>query len=432
MSLRLKIFISSLLSALIVAAGSTWLFSKTWVELAQSYGLLSIEARLANLSENSDFKDSGEWAMTMEFAPHSADRHAQWFQAPVDQSTPEALKKIEMSLFTSISRTNLRSGSFEITLKSGEHETPYFVVFRSSAKLGEENKINVAGTKAQLSLNELSPLAAPFLGFLVLALGISAFIAWGISLVLERSYTLLERALENIGAGRLTKLNLPTSKDPAVQRISRALQSMVTVLQNQENEIAKVSALALEDPMTKIPNFRSFNVYVDKLLTDKSSVVASKTLLVIIDLDFFKKVNDNHGHQVGDFVLKEAAKLIKNNIRYPNERSPDRVPDFCARYGGEEFVAIFNDVAMEDRQTPVLRILQAIKNAELQVPKDISSNGKSFTMKISASMGMALWDPKRFKEKDAWIKEADESLYAAKEGGRGRICAIYPEKAQWL
>jgi diguanylate cyclase (GGDEF)-like protein len=430
-SLRLKIFLSSLLSALIVAGGSTYLFSNAWVELAQGYGLLSIQERLSNLSESSQFSAGDEWAMTMQFDAQPVARKALWIQAPPGIKSPEALAKIEQTLYVSIAKTNLRAGSFELSLKLGEIETPYFVVFRSSSKLGEEGKVAVAGTQAQLSLRELSPLAAPFLGFLVVALAFSALLAYVISLFMNRSYTLFERALEDIGAGRLSKLRLPNSKDPAVQRISRALQSMVGTLEKQASEIAKVSALALEDPMTKIPNFRAFNVYVDKLLQEKASVAANSALLVIIDLDFFKRVNDTHGHQVGDFVLKEAAKIIKSNIRYPNERAPDRKPDFCARYGGEEFVAIFNDVPMEDRHSPVLRILRAIKAAELTVPKDISSDGKSFVMKISASMGIALWDSKRFKEKDAWIKEADESLYAAKEGGRGRICAIHPEKSQW-
>jgi diguanylate cyclase (GGDEF)-like protein len=420
-----------MLSALVVAGGSTWLFSNAWVDLARAYGLLSIQERLANLSEKSQFEGSGEWAATLMLESQPEARKTKWLQTPVGVSDPESLSKIEHVLFQSISETNLRAGSFELSLTSAGEETPYFVVFQSSSRLGEENRVAVAGTQAQIGLREISPLAAPFLGFLVGALTLAALLSFGISHILNRSYVLLERALENIGAGRLEKLDLPTFTDPSVHRISLALQNMVNMLQTKENQIEKISALAHEDPMTKIPNFRAFSNFIDTIVADRNPNNTNKTLLAIIDLDFFKKVNDAHGHQVGDFVLRETAKIIQANIRFPNERSPNRKSDFCARYGGEEFVAIFNDIAPETFHTPVQRILRAIKSAELPIPKEICSDGKAFVMKISASIGVSLWDPKRFQDKDAWIKEADDALYAAKEGGRGRICAISPEKTQW-
>jgi diguanylate cyclase (GGDEF)-like protein len=431
-SLRLKIFLCSLLSALIVAIGSTYIFSNAWVDLARAYGILSIQERLNYSSSESSFSNEGEWAVVLPYSSTDSQTPPQWIRKP--QGIPESsLGPLEQALRDNISRTNLLSGSFELKLKMRDSETPYFVVFKSGTRVGEENLVTVAGTQDQLGLLELTPFAAPFLGFVILALALSALASFGISYILNSSYTLLERALEDIGAGRFTKLKLPKSSDVAVKRITRALQSMASALEQKEDEIAKVSAMALEDPMTKIPNFRAFNDYTDKLLPVLAKNMASgkSSLLVIIDLDFFKKVNDTHGHQVGDFVLIEAAKIIKKNVREHNPRSPDRSVDFYARYGGEEFVAIFNDVDVEHFHVGPHRVLKAIKAAELPVPANISNDGKSFTMKLSASMGVAFYDPKKHKDKDTWIKEADDALYVAKETGRGRVCSISPEKKSW-
>lgn len=432
-SLRLKIFLASLLSALIVAAGSTYLFSNAWVDLAKAYGLINIQERLDRLSQDTRFADENEWALLMRINGDALTQGSEWIRKP-QGIAEENLLAIEKAIFNNIAKSNLLSGSFELTLTINQIETPYFVVFNNRNQLGQEGQVAVAGTQAQLDLNKLTPLAAPFLGFVFVALAIAAVLAFLISSLLNRSYTTLERTLEDMGAGRFSKLNFPKSDDPTVAKISRAIQGLAQALQSKEAMIEKVSALANEDPMTKVPNFRAFNNYVDNLIPQLKAQADTKNLssvLVIIDLDFFKKVNDTHGHQVGDFVLIEAAKAIKSNIREPNVRAPDRAADFCARYGGEEFVAVFNGVDTSKQHIGPARVLKAIKSLELTVPKEISSTGKSFQMKVSASLGIASWDNARHKDKDSWIKEADDALYEAKEGGRGRVVALHPTKQQW-
>lgn len=417
-----------------VAVGSTYLFSNAWVDLARAYGLINIQERLERLSKNTRFSEEGEWALVMKAGSNELHQDSEWIKKP-SFLAETSLSALEKAIYANISKSNLLSGSFEMNFKVNGVDSSYFVVFNSRPELGQEGQIAIAGTQAQLDLRKLSPLAAPFLVFLFLALLIAASLSFAISYLLNRSYTTLERTLEDIGAGRLEKLRFPKSQDPTVSKISRAIQGLVQALQQKEMMIEKVSALANEDPMTKVPNFRSFNNYVDTLvpqLKSGSSPEGISSVLVIIDLDFFKKVNDTHGHQVGDFVLIQAAKAIKTNMREANPKMPNRAADFCARYGGEEFVAIFNEVDSDQMETAPLRVLDAIRSLDLKIPPEISSTGKSFHMKISASLGIAYWDSKRHKDKDSWIKEADDALYTAKEGGRGRVAMVKPQAKQWV
>ncbi|NCN41899.1 diguanylate cyclase [bacterium] len=431
MSLRFKIFLTSLLSALIVAGGSIWLFSNSWVDLARSYGLLEIKSRLNALSVGTTEFKPGEWAVTFNLnSDATAAKNFTWHKKP--NNFPEnQLNILQKEISDSIAKTNLNEGSFEFTSpKTSLGKIPFFVVFQNSKALNQPNQILVAGTQDQLALERLSPLAAPFLIFVVVALLIAAIFSILFSNVLNKAYTTLERTLEDITAGRLDKLKLPESSDLSVQKITRAIKKLVETLDAKEQQIGEVPAMAHEDPMTKIPNFRAFNDYVKRQMPEIKASKELCTVLVIIDLDFFKKVNDNYGHQVGDFVLIHAARAIKSSVRHENPNS-DRRFDFCARYGGEEFVAIFNGVLLDQAHVGPQRILQAIRDMPLDIPAEISSTKKGFRMNVTCSMGMAVWDNSRHQDKDAWIKEADEALYAAKKGGRARLINLFPEQQEW-
>ncbi len=122
--------------------------------------------------------------------------------------------------------------------------------------------------------------------------------------------------------------------------------------------------------------------------------------VAILDIDFFKKINDTYGHLVGDEVLKSMSNLIKTNVR---------VEDIVARYGGEEFVIVFDRCNINDAQlkADILRMQVA-----RLFPNDI---------KITASFGVTCVDVDRHNSFDDTLKEADEALYKAKETGRNKV-----------
>lgn len=122
--------------------------------------------------------------------------------------------------------------------------------------------------------------------------------------------------------------------------------------------------------------------------------------VAILDIDFFKKINDTYGHLIGDEVLKSLSTLIKENIR---------AEDLLARYGGEEFVIVFDrcDIQNAQLKADILRM----QIARLY-PSDI---------KITASIGVTCIKPDIHRSFDDILKEADEALYKAKETGRNKV-----------
>jgi len=129
---------------------------------------------------------------------------------------------------------------------------------------------------------------------------------------------------------------------------------------------------------------------------------------VLCDIDLFKAVNDTHGHQAGDDVLKDFAKLVMNSTR--------KDIDWVARYGGEEFLIVLPGTSVPDAITVAEKIRLTIAAHPFEI-----ANG---TLKLSASFGVAAYDSMQALQSagvDTLIAEADRCLYCSKEAGRNRI-----------
>ncbi|MDO6721507.1 GGDEF domain-containing protein [Psychrosphaera sp. 1_MG-2023] len=156
------------------------------------------------------------------------------------------------------------------------------------------------------------------------------------------------------------------------------------------------------DPLTGAFNRRALTTDLDAALSS-SERNGSSQLLAILDVDYFKKVNDKHGHAAGDQVLKNFVSITKAHIR-----KYDRL----YRFGGEEFVLLIS--GMDNHQHRFIDNLRtAIKN-ELKTP-----DGKEITV----SFGVAPWV--LGTTADSWLNSADKALYQAKENGRD--CAVFSD-----
>ena len=124
------------------------------------------------------------------------------------------------------------------------------------------------------------------------------------------------------------------------------------------------------------------------------------TLLLIMDIDFFKQFNDNYGHEIGDEVLKKFVEAVKGAIRKD---------DYVIRWGGDEFIVILNNVAPKFQPEVADKIINAVRG--IQIPE---LEGRA---KVTSSMGFAYFDPSDEDAKSA-LARADEALYRAKEAGR--------------
>ncbi len=170
------------------------------------------------------------------------------------------------------------------------------------------------------------------------------------------------------------------------------------------NSVQETMELAIRDGLTGLHNRRYMDTHISSLF-DKAVARRKPFSVIITDIDYFKAVNDNHGHIVGDEVLKEFSRRLQRNIRNI---------DLACRYGGEEFV-----VVMPDTDIAFARVVAERIRTEIAIHPFVVSNGAK-QVPITISLGVASLSPGD-KRADFLIKRADDALYAAKNAGRNRV-----------
>ena len=128
----------------------------------------------------------------------------------------------------------------------------------------------------------------------------------------------------------------------------------------------------------------------------------------MIDIDFFKKVNDTYGHASGDAVLRGVASIIKSALRES---------DIPSRYGGEEFAVLLPYTHIDEAKIVGERLRKAVETSPIPI-NDENSDVKS--IHVTISMGLAEFNNKETGEE--LFERADKALYEAKESGRNRVC----------
>ena len=164
----------------------------------------------------------------------------------------------------------------------------------------------------------------------------------------------------------------------------------------------------LRDPMTGLNNRRFLEEYVDTLLASAQRRQAHLAILML-DLDYFKMVNDTYGHDAGDAVLKALAKVLRQSVRSS---------DLVIRYGGEEFLIILQDAEGKAADEVAENIRAHVEEMK------ISAGGTSLQKTISIGIADFPQDSETFWQA---VKFADVALYRAKETGRNRVVRFQPE-----
>lgn len=160
--------------------------------------------------------------------------------------------------------------------------------------------------------------------------------------------------------------------------------------------------MSVLDGLTGLYNRRQFEIGLEQEY-NRTKRHPSDFSLAILDIDFFKKVNDTYGHQYGDYVLKTVASLMKQAFRKT---------DLLYRYGGEELIMIMPETNIEGAIIPVQRLRRMIEEY------DFDYNGVK--SKVTVSIGLTM-NYQEFNSPADILKSADEALYKAKESGRNRV-----------
>lgn len=173
--------------------------------------------------------------------------------------------------------------------------------------------------------------------------------------------------------------------------------------QNEEAFDRELFEAATMDPLTKISNRRTF---FDRGLGELALARRNNFFVhtIMVDADHFKRVNDTWGHQCGDMVLKEIARLLKNE---------KRESDLLARYGGEEFVLLLAGIGPEDAKRSAERLRMAVERQRFCWNDTI--------IPVTISLGLASRQGQEIPSLEQMIAECDKLLYIAKENGRNQV-----------
>jgi diguanylate cyclase len=197
--------------------------------------------------------------------------------------------------------------------------------------------------------------------------------------------------------------------------LTREMQSSIVTLKGRldesrseieqlRSEVVKARTEARTDGLTGLMNRRGFEMTIAACLAATSATESGPSLLMV-DIDHFKKVNDNYGHVFGDKVLRAVAQIIQDNVKGK---------DTAARYGGEEFVVLLPDTPLAGAHQLAERIRGIVERCRIKRTTD-----QGAVANIMVSLGVASFNAGEAAAE--FVARADAALYVSKTSGRNRV-----------
>jgi diguanylate cyclase (GGDEF)-like protein len=177
------------------------------------------------------------------------------------------------------------------------------------------------------------------------------------------------------------------------------------VLRRRQAE-ERAQQLAITDPLTGLQNRRHFFAMLENEIL-RARRYQTGFAVILLDIDYFKQVNDHYGHLVGDQVLRGLAERVRANFR---------AVDTLARYGGEEFIFLLPESDLENAVRAAERLRLDLEKKPLETATGIVG--------ITVSSGVTLFNPQTDSTPDSILERADKALYQSKDQGRNRVSSI--------
>ncbi len=229
----------------------------------------------------------------------------------------------------------------------------------------------------------------------------------GLPIIMLTAKSSINDKVTSLTAGADDHLLKPFNESELGARIyaclrTKALQDELRDKNRQLEEVlSKVEILAITDPLTHLYNRRHFENLIENEFANTARY-KSPAACLMIDVDYFKSINDEYGHRAGDIVLKEISNIIKSCIRKV---------DTVARWGGEEFVVLLPRTNKEDSYTAAERILESIAGCKFSGIK----------RRVTVSIGIASIPEPSIDKAEKLVDASDTAMYEAKNSGRNRI-----------
>lgn len=350
----------------------------------------------------------------------------------VDDLTAEESARIESTRqfadqpLPSLGLTGLRADLAAVapgkTTVSGEYEIDGEP--RVAALTGLMMQDWVVAVIAPLAAIEAAAAPVPLItgGLIALVILYAALVTAYLGRFVVRPIRELARGSQELAAGDLT-VQVPVRGDDEVAQLATAFNAMAAEIRGNterlEGEVRRrtadleaanlaITELSVTDSLTGCSNRHFLDLQLPREL-DRAGRYARHLSVVMCDIDFFKAVNDEHGHAAGDAVLRAVGKYLNSHRR---------APDWVVRFGGEEFVIVLPETTLDE----AVEIAQRARAGIAELAVDV--NGVSTS--VTASFGVSSFRLGTGETAESLLERSDEAMYRAKEAGRNQVTAERP------
>lgn len=193
-----------------------------------------------------------------------------------------------------------------------------------------------------------------------------------------------------------------------VKGLKEELASAREMCESLQGQLERTEATSIMDSLTRVLNRAAFDMRIQQVVKDYKRF-EDPCIMMVVDIDHFKQINDTHGHLAGDKALTSIAHTLRQNVRESDQ---------VFRYGGEEFVVLLPKTGMKGARSIAEKVRRRVAEIRTHLVNDFYADREQ-RVEITVSIGLS--ELSKEDSPETWFQRADEALYRAKSGGRNRV-----------